>query len=88
MEVVSLSLKLLLKHSALEIEGNCIISSNNATMGGGIHATSSSIAVHQPGALQIMNNSAKYGSEQYLEANPKLYILKSQTSDTTSDECT
>ena len=71
-----------LYQSDLEIKGNCIISNNHAMRGGGIHATSSTIAVHQPTTLQFINNRAENGSGLYLEVNPKLYILKSQQSST------
>ena len=66
-----------LYQSDLEIKGNCIISDNHAMRGGGIHATSSTIAVYQPATLQFINNRAENGSGLYLEVNPKLYILKS-----------
>ena len=69
-----------LYQSDLEIKGNCIISDNHAMRGGGIHATSSTIAVHQPTTLQFINNRAENGSGLYLEVNPKLYILKSRRS--------
>ena len=65
-----------LYQSDLEIKGNCIISNNHATRGGGIHATSSTVAVYQPTTLQFINNRAENGSGLYLEVNPKLYILK------------
>ena len=42
-----------LKQSDLEIKGKCTISSNNAMRGGGINATSSTIAVYQPWTLQL-----------------------------------
>ena len=69
-----------LYQSDLEIKGNCIISHNHAMRGGGIHATSSTVAVYQPTTLQFINNRAENGSGLYLEVNPKLYILKSQPS--------
>ena len=65
-----------LKQSRLEIEGNCQIVNNVAVRGGGIHASSSTTAVHQSGTLQVTNNSAEFGGGLYLEVNPKLYILK------------
>ena len=65
-----------LYQSDIEIRGNCIISHNHAMRGGGIHATSSTVAVYQPGTLQFINNRAKNGSGLYLEVNPKLYIFK------------
>ena len=64
-----------LRLSNLEIKGSCNISNNNATTGGGIHASSSIITVHQLGALQLINNSAKLGGGLYLEVNPKVYLL-------------
>ena len=69
-----------LYQSDLEIKGNCIISDNHAMRGGGIHATSSTVAVYQP-TLQFINNRAENGSGLYLEVNPKLYILKSRSDD-------
>ena len=69
-----------LHQSDLEIKGNCNISNNYAMRGGGIHATSSTITVYQPGTLQFINNTAENGGGLYLEVNPKLYILKPQTS--------
>ena len=68
-----------LQQSVLEIIGNCIISNNQAMIGGGIHATSSTIAVHQPGILDFTRNKADYGSGLYLEVNPKLYLMKTST---------
>ena len=65
-----------LKQSRLEIEGNCQIVNNVAVRGGGIHASSSTIAVYQSGTLQVTNNSAEFGGGLYLELNPKLYVLK------------
>ena len=65
-----------LKQSRLEIEGNCQIVNNVAVRGGGIHASSSTIAVYQSGTLHVTNNSAELGGGLYLEVNPKLYILK------------
>ena len=44
--------------------------------GGGIHATSSTVAIHQPWTLQVTNNTARNGGGLYLEVNPKVYILK------------
>ena len=46
------------------------------TRGGGIHATSSTVAVYQLGTLQFINNEAKHGSGLYLEFNAKLYVQK------------
>ena len=65
-----------LKQSRLEVEGNCQIVNNVAVRGGGIHASSSTIAVYQLGTLQVTNNSAEFGGGLYLEVNSKLYILK------------
>ena len=65
-----------LKQSRLEIKGMCQFVNNVAVRGGGIHASSSTIAVFQPGTLQVINNSAKFGGGIYLEVNPNLYILK------------
>ena len=64
-----------LHQSDLEVRGNCIISDNDAVRGGGIHATSSTIAVYKPGTLQFINNRAKNGSGLYLELNAKFYLL-------------
>ena len=69
-----------LQQSDLEVRGNCIISDNDAIRGGGIHATSSTIAVYQPGTLQFINNRAENGSGLYLEVNAKLYVLKHKSS--------
>ena len=52
------------------------ISQNFATRGGGIHTFGSTIIVHQPGSLHVLNNSAVYGSGIYLQTNSKLYVLK------------
>ena len=65
-----------LKQSHLEIKGMCQFVNNVAVRGGGIHASSSIIAVFQTGNLQFTNNNAKFGGGLYLEVNPKLYILK------------
>ena len=70
-----------LQQSSLKIKGNCNIVNNYAQKGGGIHASSSSIAVYQPGRLKILNNSAGNGGGMYLEVNPKLYVLKTQAPD-------
>ena len=66
-------------YSELDIKGNTTISGNNAVRGGGIHATSSTIAVYQLWTLQFINNGGKNGSGLYLEISSKLYILKSAT---------
>ena len=78
MEEVAISLQ----HSDLEVKGNCIISGNDAMRGGGIHATSSVVAIYQPNfynqtwTLQFINNRAENGGGLYLELNAKLYVLK------------
>ena len=74
-----------LHQSYLEVRGNSIISGNVADMGGGIHATSSIVAVYQPWTLRFTNNRAKDGSGLYLEVNAKLYVLKHEPSDTRSE---
>ena len=66
-----------LQQSDLEIKGDCIISGNNAVRGGGIHASSSTIALYQYWTLQFINNRAKNGSGLYLEVNAKLYVATS-----------
>ncbi len=75
-----------LQQSDLEIKGSITISGNDAVRGGGIHATSSTIALHQspdyndqPWTLQLINNRAENGSGLYLEVSAKLYVLKSAT---------
>ena len=65
-----------LQQSDLEVRGSCIISDNDAVRGGGIHATSSTIAAYQPWTLQFISNRAENGSGLYLEVNAKLYVLK------------
>ena len=67
-----------LNHSHLEIIGRCNLTNNSAVRGGGIHATSSTIAVYsyQTGTLQLINNNAKLGGGMYLELNSKLHVLK------------
>ena len=62
-----------LHQSELEVRGNCIISGNDAERGGGIHATSSTVAVYQPGSLHLINNRADIGGGLYFEGSPKLY---------------
>ena len=64
----------------LQIKGNCIISGNHAMRGGGIHATSSTVAVYQPGTIEFINNRAESGGGLSVEVNSKLYILKPQKS--------
>ena len=64
-------------HSNLDIHANCIISGNHAANGGGIHASSSTIALYQSGTLNIINNRANNGGGLYL-VNTKLYILTSR----------
>ena len=65
-----------LYRSMLEIKGNCYISDNSATRGGGVHAHSSYVTVYQPAVLWLINNNAWHGGAMYLEVNPKLYLLK------------
>ena len=67
-----------LKQSRLEIRRKCNIVNNSAVRGGGIHATSSTIAVYQPGSLQLVNNNAEYGGGMYLNVISKLYVLKTE----------
>ena len=67
-----------LRQSILEVKGNCYVWKNHALTGGGIHAISSTISVHQPAILEFSDNVAHNGSGIYLETNPKLYILKRQ----------
>ena len=69
-----------LQQSELDIKGRCTISDNYAMRGGGVHAKSSTITVHQPWTLQVMNNKAENGGGMYLEVNPKLYLLKTRLS--------
>ena len=70
-----------LKQSRLEIKGKCNLADNSAMRRGGIHATSSTIAVHIPiGTLQIIDNFAELGGGMYLELSSKLYILKMERS--------
>ena len=67
-----------LKQSRFEIRGKCNLVNNSAVRGGGIHATSSTIAVYQPGSLQLISNNAKFGGGIYLDVNSKLYVLKTR----------
>ena len=67
-----------LKQSRFDINGKCNIVNNSAVRGGGIHATSSTIAVSQQGSLQLIHNHAEFGGGIYLEVNSKLYILKNE----------
>ena len=69
-----------LYHCDLQIKGNCIISGNHAMRGGGIHATSSTVAVYQPWTIEFINNRAENGGGLLVEVNSKLYILKPQKS--------
>ena len=62
--------------SHLDINGKCNIFNNSAVRGGGIHASSSTVAVYQPGILEVVNNNAEFGGGMYLEINSKLYVLK------------
>ena len=68
-----------LRQSRLEIRGKCNLINNSAVRGGGIHATSSIIAVYQQGSLQLINNNAEFGGGMYLEVNSKLYVIKTLT---------
>ena len=72
-----------LKQSRLEIKGKCNLVNNSAVRGGGIHASSSTIAVYQPGILQVINNDAEFGGGMYLEVNSNLYVLKMDALNTT-----
>ena len=64
-----------LQVSTLEIRGNCLIFNNHAiSLGGGIHAHSSYVIVHQPAVLQFTNNSAQHGGAMSLEENSKLQL--------------
>ena len=72
-----------LKQSRLEIRRKCHLVNNSAVRGGGIHASSSTIAAYQPGILQITNNTAEFGGGMYLEINSKLYVLKVEKLDNT-----
>ena len=65
-----------LRQSRLKIRGKCNLINNSALRGGGIHATSSIIAVYQPSTLQLINNNAEFGGGMYLEFNSKLYVQK------------
>ena len=66
-----------LYQSDLKIFGNCYISHNRAKRGGGIHASSSPITVHQQGLLQFSDNHAEIaGGGLYLDVNPRLDLLK------------
>ena len=67
-----------LQQSNLHIRGSCSMSNNYAMRGGGVHAQGSTITVYQrgQGRLHFVNNTAENGSGLYLEANPKLYLLK------------
>ena len=67
-----------LRQSRLEIRGECNLVNNSAVRGGGIHASSSIIAVYQTGTFQLINNNAESGGGMYLEVNSKLYVLKTQ----------
>ena len=67
-----------LQQSDLEIKGSCVVSGNDAVRGGGIHATSSTVAVHEPSTLQFTSNQAENGSGVYLEVDSKLNVLKTR----------
>ena len=75
MEEVFLSSRVVLK-SVLKESAKFV--NNVAVRGGGIHTSSSTIAVYQPGILFVTNNSADFGGGIYLEVSPKLYILKNK----------
>ena len=48
-----------LQQSELEVRGSCVISGNNAVRGGGIHATSSTVAVYEPWTLNSSTTQQK-----------------------------
>ena len=75
-----------LRQSDLDVKGYCVILDYHAIRGGGIHSTSSSVSVHQPGILQCINNSAVNGSGMYLEVNSKLYVLRRRPTPTISED--
>ena len=68
-----------LKQSRLEIRERCNLEHNIAVRGGGIHSTSSTIAVYQPRTLHLISNNANFGGGIYLEVNSKLYVLKTKS---------
>ena len=73
-----------LQKSVLDINGGrCVISYNYAKRGGGVHAKSSTINIHQSSTLYLMYNGAENGSGLYLEVNPTLYLLKDAPEDST-----
>ena len=43
-----------LQQSEVEIKGKCTVSDNYANRGGGVHARSSTITVHQQGTLRVV----------------------------------
>lgn len=61
--------------STIGIRGQCVISQNHAKIGGGIHAMSSTISVHQFGSLYFIGNSAALGGGIHMEVNSRLIIL-------------
>ena len=66
-----------LHQSELEISGQCKLSQNHASMGGGIFATSTTITiVYEQATLELVSNSAENGGGMYLEVNPRIYLLK------------
>ena len=66
-----------LKQSVLKIQGYCLITSNRAKLGGGIHVSGSIINVYDPGSVDIDSNYAiTNGGGMYLKVNPKLNLLK------------
>lgn len=73
-----------LHQSTIKVKGNCSIFQNYATLrGGGIHASSTTINVYQPGILQLTKNSAETGGAMYFEGSPRLNLVKrNDTADT------
>ena len=64
-----------LKKSRLEINGVCQVVNNSAVRGGGIHASTSDIAVTKVATLLFISNNANFGGGSYLEKGSKLYTL-------------
>ena len=56
-----------LKKSRLEINGVCRVVNNSAVRGGGIHTSTSDIAVTKVATLQFISNNANFGGGSYLE---------------------
>ena len=66
-----------LHQSELEISGQCKLSQNHASMGGGIFASSTTITiVYEQATLELVSNSAENGGGMYLQVNPRIYLLK------------